>query len=68
MQIDKVLPISKTKFVDLAVISLSFIKSIFGKALNWLRPLANQVATFELINNSLNLELLYPKLVDIIKL
>lgn len=60
-------PISNTKFVNLAIVLSSLIKKIFYKVLNLLIPFINLVIVFESINSSLNLELLYYKLVNIIK-
>lgn len=68
MLIKKILLIARTKFAGPAIVLLNFIKKIFYKVLSWPKLLINQLVTYKLINNLLNLELLYYILVNIVKL
>lgn len=68
MPIDKIFLILKKKFLDLAIILSNSTKRIFCKAFNWLTPVVYLITILELINSSLNLELLYYKLINIIEL
>lgn len=54
---------------NFAIVSSSFTnKMIFYKAFNWPILPVDQIAIFKLINSPLNSDLLYYKLVDMVKL
>lgn len=66
--IEEVLPISKTKFVDLVVVLSSSTKKTFYKAFSWSKRLIDQITAFTSINCLLNLRSLYRISVNLVKL
>lgn len=66
--INKVFTIPNIKFLDLVLSYQVPQKEFFIKLFSWLTPPVNLVATLESINSPLNSELLYYKLVNIVKL
>lgn len=66
--IDEMLQIVKTQFANPAVILSNLSKKKFCESLSWSWPLIDHIATNELINSSLNTQLLYYKVINMIKL
>lgn len=66
--IDGILSIPKLKFVDPVIVLLSLTEKTFYRAINCLILLIDLVTILESINSSLNLQSLYYKLVDLVKL
>lgn len=68
VSINKVFLILNLKLINLVIILWNLIKRNFYKIFSWLAILINWIIILKLMNNFLNFELLYDKLIIIIKL